>query len=279
MPPTVEQLSSKDAELLRAFLLRDPHQNLYLLGLLEDFGIEPKPNAAPFAFWGAFAGRELQAVLFVGGNGGLVVPCANAPKEVGLLAEHVAKAVKARSALGAKASVDALTRILFSPKPKQVWTQKLYSVSADDLGPFTNPTLRLADTGDFVRVYPLALGWVREVLRRNPAVDDPNGFQARVMARIRAKRTYVLEVGSKIVFKVDVGSRSPHGAELEGLYTLPEERRRGHAVLSLGQISRHLLSSLPRLNLRIDAKDPSLAGVARRVGFVSGAEQRLVIAE
>ena len=97
--------------------------------------------------------------------------------------------------------------------------------------------------------------------------------------RVRARRTYVLEEGGELVFKVDVGSRSQHGAELEGLYTLPAQRRRGHATLCLGQISRHLLSSLPRLTLRVDEQDASLAGIARKVGFVPGRPQRLVLME
>ena len=89
----------------------------------------------------------------------------------------------------------------------------------------------------------------------------------------------LLESEGELVFKIDVGSRSPHGAELEGLFTVPSQRRRGHATLTLGQISRHLLSSLPRLTLRIDDHATSLAGVARKVGFVPGRAQKLVLAE
>ena len=40
-----------------------------------------------------------------------------------------------------------------------------------------------------------------------------------------------------------------------------------------------MLSSLPRLTLRVDDKDPSLAGVARKVGYVGGKVQRLVVSE
>jgi hypothetical protein len=278
MAITVEQLGPKDADLLRAFLVKEPVQNLYLLGVFEEFGIQPKPGRANFAFWGRFSGRELNSAIFVGGGGGLVVPCANAPAEVAMLAEQLAKKVSLRSCMGSKPAVDGLVRTLCKEKPKQSWTQRLFTVSADDLGPFTNPTLRLAQEEDLARVMPLAVGSIRESLQRDPLAEDPEGFQTRVLLRLRGKRTYVLEAGGKIVFKIDVGSRSQYGAELEGLYTLPEERRRGHACLSLGQISRHLLSSLPRLTLRVDDKDPALAGVARKVGYSAGAQQRLVVA-
>ena len=76
---------------------------------------------------------------------------------------------------------------------------------------------------------------------------------------------------------MDIGSRSQHGAELEGLYTVPDERRKGHATLCLGQICRHLLSSLPRLTLRVDEKDES-TGRGSRARWASwpGRVQRLV---
>jgi hypothetical protein len=275
---TVEPLGPKDADSLRAFLAKDPIQNLYLLGLFEEFGIAPKAGRAAFCFWGRFNARELTAAMFVGGSGGLVVPCANAPTEVTQLAEQLQGKVRLQSALGSKTAVDGVVRCLCPGKPQHGWTQRLFNVSADDLGPFTNPTLRLATEEDLPRVLPLAVGCIRETLQRDPLAEDPEGFRTRVALRIKGKRTYVLESNGRIVFKIDVGSRSPFGAELEGLYTAPEDRRRGHATLSLGQISRHLLSSLPRLTLRVDDRDPSLAGVARKVGYSMGAQQRLVLA-
>src|SRR5690606_41512020 len=74
-----------------------------------------------------------------------------------------------------------------------------------------------------------------------------------------------------------IGSRSQWGAELEGLHTHRHHRRKGHALLNLGQISRHLLSSLPRLSLRVSEQDEVTAKIARRVGYVAGATQRLVL--
>ncbi|MHB8878625.1 MAG: GNAT family N-acetyltransferase [Myxococcaceae bacterium] len=273
----VEQLGPRDAEALRALLSREAVQNLYLLGLFEEFGITPRPGRAPFAFWGRFQGRDLTAALFVGGDGGLVVPSADEPNDLAEIATFLAGQVKLRSCIGGKLAVDALVRHLCAGKPVFSRSQRLFNVSADDLGPFTNPTLRLATEQDVPELVPLAAGSVRESLDRDPLADDPEGFRARVLQRVRGKRTYLLRVGDRLIFKIDVGSRSQYGAELEGLYTIPEERRRGHATLSLGQISRHLLSSLPRLTLRVDDKDPSLAGVARKVGYAAGKLQRLVV--
>jgi hypothetical protein len=275
---TVELLSPKDAGLLRTFLTRDTPHNMYLLGILEEFGMSP---GAGRAFWGRFAGRELSAALFVGGDGGLLVPSASDPQEVAAIAEHVSAhtEVSFKAALGERSAVDALLRYFCPERPRVSRLHKLYTVSADDLGPFTNPTLRLAAERDLPELVQLAAGSVREALDRDPLREDPDGFRARVAQRVRGRRTYVLESDRRLVFKVDVGSRSQHGAELEGLYTIPEERHQDHATLSLGQISRHLLSSLPRLTLRVDERDTGLATVARKVGYMPGKAGRLVLRE
>lgn len=276
---TVEELGPKDADALRALLTRDTPHNLYLLGIVEEFGITPKPGRRPFAFYGRFDKRELTSALFVGGDGGLVIPAANDAQEAAAIAEALAGKVKLRSCMGDQVAVDAVVRHLATGRPRTQLTQRLFRVSADDLGPFTNPTLRLAVEGDLDRVLPLASACVKEMLGRDPLEEDPEGYRARVLQRIRGRRTYVLELDGRIIFKIDVGSRSQYGAELEALYTAPEERRRGHATLSLGQICRHLLSSIPRLTLRVDENNPSLAGVARKVGFVAGKPQRLVVVD
>lgn len=281
MGTSVEQLGQQHADTLRKTLFKDAAQNMYLLGFFEEFGIVPRPGAAPFVYFGRFRDGALVAVLFIGGDGGLIVPACSDAAEVTALAEAVAGKYKVRACTGDKAAVDGILRYFSNgaDKPKRQRTQRLYSVSADDLGPFTNPTLRLATEKDFDGVLKLAAGWIAENFDRDALTEDDVGFRARVMQRIRNRRTYVLESSGKLVFKIDIGPRSMHGAELEGLYTAPEERRRGHATLSLGQISRHLLSSLPRLTLRVDDQDPSLAGVARKVGYIGQKTQRLVVME
>ncbi|WP_044193357.1 GNAT family N-acetyltransferase [Hyalangium minutum] len=280
MPATIEQLGPQHTDALRSFLAKDSTHNIYLLGLFEEFGIVPRAGRARFAFHGRFDGKNLTAALFVGGEGGLVVPSASDPAFISELAESLGSQLRLQASVGEKPTVDALVRILGNnAKPRLSRVQRLFAVSADDLGPFTNPILRLAKEEDLPRLMPLALGAVRELMERDPLAEDPNGYEARVMQRVRGRRTYVLEENGTLIFKVDIGSRSQHGAELEGLYTLPQERNKGHATLCLGQICRHLLSSLPRLVIRVDEKDESTARIARKVGFLAGRVQRLVLLE
>jgi hypothetical protein len=278
MPITVQQLAPSDSDALRALLAKDPAQNLYLLGLLQEFGIAPADHRSSFSYWGRFDGKTLTAALFVGGGGGLMVPSASDGTATGMIADALAERVKLKASVGEKPAVDALVRCLCPGKPRLSKNYRLFAVSADDMGPFTNPLLRLARDEDVPRLLPLARGAVQEIYGRDALAEDPH-FEARVAQRVRARRTYVLEENGEMVFKVDIGSRSQFGAELENLYTVPSQRGKGHATLCLGQISRFLLSSLPRLTLRVEEKDESLARIARKVGYLAGRAQRLVLAE
>lgn len=274
MPVTIEQLGPMHVSPLRALLSKDASNNLYLLGLMEEFGVVCGPDRAPFAFHGRFVDGELTAAVFVGGRGGLIVPSASSVSAIADIARKLVGQVEVRACLGEKPLVDALVQGL-GGAVRHNRTQKLFGVSADDLGPFTNPLLRQATAQDVEQLIPMAAGWVREVYSRDPLTEDPQGFQLRVRQRVTSGRTYVLEQDGRLVFKLDIGSRSQFGAELEGLYTVPDQRNRGHATLCLGQISRFLLSSLPRLALRIDEGANAHAGIARKVGYLAGRQQRV----
>jgi hypothetical protein len=256
-------------------LSRDPAHNMYLLGLMEEFGIVSNRPQKAFTFYGRMVGDEVTAALFVGGEGGLVVPSASSTSHISELAKAVAPRIKVESLLGEASLVDTLVRA-FALTPSFVKTQKLFSVSPNELGPFTNPLLRLATPADVPQLVPLAAAYVRELVKRDPLQEDPTGFELRVRQRVKAERTYVLEENNHLVFKLDVGCRSQFGAELEGVYTGPDHRKKGHATLCLGQISRFLMSSLPRLTVRVDNDAPHFAQIARKVGYLQGRAQKFV---
>src|SRR5262249_42226872 len=192
----------------------------------------------------------LLAAVYAGASG-VIVPAAGKPAEVAAIGQHLAGTVL-RYSIGERSSVDSLVRNLCASRPRLTRTHRLLSASADGLGPFVTPALRLATERDLPALLPLAAGAGRETLERDPMREGTEPFAARVLQRIHGQRTYVMEVDGKLVSKIDVKGRSQFGAELDGLYTAPEERLLGYATLVLGQVSRHLLSSLPRLTLRVD---------------------------
>jgi len=277
MAVQVVKLGPLQAEALQTFLAREPVENLYLLTLLEELGITPAPDRRRgFSFFGCFDGDSLRGALYAAETG-VITPSAGTPAEVAAIAQHLVGTVQLRYSIGERSSVHSLVRHLCSNRPRLMRPHRLLSVSADGLGPFVTPALRLATEGDLPALLPLAAGAVREALERDPMREGADPFAARVLQRVRGQRTYVMEVDGKLVSKIDVKGRSQFGAELDGLYTAPEERLRGYATLVLGQVSRHLLSSLPRLALRVDEASEGMLTAARKVGYGDNQTEQLLV--
>ncbi|MFN0061588.1 MAG: GNAT family N-acetyltransferase [Myxococcaceae bacterium] len=271
----VDVLTPGDLPALKDLLARDAAHRLFLSGVLAQHGIAPHPGSPAFYFLGERTGRSLSSVVFVGGDGELVVPAADKAADLAPLLMRHATSVRLRATFGDQDAVETVLRHWFPAAPrKQIRNQRMFVVTADDLGPFTNPALRLAREADIPRLIPMASAAAQEGLGETPWLDMSLDFAARVRHRVLDARTFVLEEAGELAFKVDLASRSDHGAELEGLYVAPAHRHRGHATLSLGQVCRQLLSKLPRLAMRIDDGHTATASVARRVGFLAQKVQR-----
>ena len=261
---------------LRAYLSKDPVQNLYALGVLDEHGlaagIEAKVSSCGLLDEGKIVGA---AVL--GGRGGVALPCVFDPGAATELGRYMMGRVRVRSVLGERSAVDALVRAAGCGPARWSRPQRLFAASADDLGPFVCPGLRLAQYSDVPDLLQLSAAAIKESMGEDPTAAGPAVLMKRVEARVAAGRTFVLADGNRILVKVDVGVRSRYGAELEGLFTMPGERRRGHATNVLGQLSRMLLSAIPRISIRVDEKDVAVGAVCRKVGFTAMRPQRLVV--
>src|SRR5689334_17971793 len=112
MAVTVELLNARHLDTLRLMLAREPAHNLYLLGILEDYGIVSKGSHPPFQFHGRFVDSELTATVFVGGSGSLIVPSASPTAAIADIAKALSGSFKAASLLGDKGAVDVLVQHL-----------------------------------------------------------------------------------------------------------------------------------------------------------------------
>jgi GNAT superfamily N-acetyltransferase len=263
-------------EELRAFLAKDPIQNTYALGVLEEHRTGG-PGGAAVTYHALLEGEQLAGVAVVAARGGLVLPCVADPSGALKLGQSLADKVKLRSALGERGAVDALLRGLACGQPRLSRLQRLFAASADDLGPFVCPELRAAEPADLPQLIALAAASIQEAFGEDPLQADARAFARRVAVRAAAGRTFIYSEAGKVLVKIDVGARSRHGAELEGLFTLPTARRRGLATNVLGQLARTTLGAIPRIIMRVDEKDAALAAVCRKVGMLPKSSQRMVV--
>jgi len=266
----VKELSAEHDAALRNLLSVEALRNLRLLDAWEEASMEPSRH------YGLFSGQRLLAAALVEPSSGRVLPSACAPDHARALGTSLAGTVVLRLSLGDRVAVEALLGSLCSSKPRQLVAHRLFTASPDHLGPFLTRALRLANEDDGPRLVQMNAAELAESFDGPPA-ERAEVLEARVLHRIRRRRTWVLELEGSLATKVDLGAQTRLGAELEGIYTLPEHRFLGCATLALGQLSRNLLSSTPRLTLRIADSADGLLAVARKVGYVAGSVQQLLV--
>jgi len=272
----VEQLGSAEADPVHSFLAREPLKNLHLLAVLEERA-RVSPGDGRLEVHAAFAADQITALALVDPERGLVLPSAmGSSSDFFAIGEHLASSVHLRRSVGEKAAVEALVKALGKTAIRTSHVHRLYWVSPDQLGPYLQPGLRLATESDLPRLLALAERALTESLGSAPTAPELSALERQTLENVRLHRSRVFEVEGQLVLKVEVSFRCSLGAELEGLYTAPEYRRRGYATLALGHLSRQLLASLPRLTMR--AAD-ALAGVARKVGYQSGPSVQLLVTD
>ncbi|MBI5548418.1 MAG: DUF4081 domain-containing protein [Deltaproteobacteria bacterium] len=275
-PVQVIELAPERIEELRAFLAKDPVQNLYALGALEEHGLAVGVDAPVGAFALLDEGRVIGAVV-LGGRGGITMPCVFDPGAAAELGRYLVGQVRIRSVLGERSAVDALARAAGCGPARWSRPQRLFAASADDLGPFVCSGLRSAVPSDVPDLLQMTIASIKESTGEDPVAGGSAVLSRRVEARVAAGRTYVLSEGGRLIVKIDVGVRSRHGAELEGLFTVPNDRHKGHATNVLGQLSRMLLSSIKHVTMRVEEKDNAIAAVCRKVGLTAMRPQRLLV--
>ncbi|WP_373047042.1 GNAT family N-acetyltransferase [Vulgatibacter sp.] len=269
----ISRLSRADEGELRALLATDPVTYCFPCAILDERGI----GSGQVLFHGLRQGGALKAAVAIIGKARLAVPIGGEKKEQ----QELGKALRGqiRGVIGRRDLADSLWEAGGTEEPWLVHAHRLYRITAEDMGPWTAPGLRLATASDLPEVLPYAAAMQEEETGRDPLAEDPAGYRDRTAARIDAGRLYVLEEDGEVVFQVAMGAVGSFGAQLEGVYTPPIFRGLGYASQGLGQLCRTQLSRLPRLTLTVNEANREAVALYRKLGFVQGAAFRMIRAD
>ena len=267
---TIERLGPTHLAETFAFLDIDPVLNVYLMALaLRDALSRPHDE-----FWAARRDGEIVGLVHLGGQSGAVLPVGEDPTALRLLADRVVSRLPALPSryqvIGPRDAVAAVAERLRRDgvEPRLFRHQCYMSLDRGALAEFERvPDLRRAVREDFDMLYASGAMLRLEELEEDPRLADPASFAKRVEDECRDGYTHVWLDDEGLCFRASVSALTPEAAQVSGVYTPGERRRRGLARRALSELCARLLDRSRAVCLFVnDFNAPALA-LYRRIGF------------
>jgi predicted GNAT family acetyltransferase len=265
----VARLTERHTAAIQALLLDDPLVNLFLLGYVEAVGVHR-------AYWyGVLDGEAVRAlVLLVPGR--LMVPWAPDPDDAARLGDTLRRRHRPCMVVGPREASDAAWRTWAPDATIDKWhDQRLYVSDVPPRGE-DPPGFRRAVPADAEVLVRQSAAMELEDIGRRAFASDPAGYAAVVRRRIDQGQTWVIERDGRIAFQINVGTTTPHGAQVGGTYVPPDLRGHGLARAGMEALGRRLLPHHGRLTLHVNEANAPAVRTYERSGYRPHAAYRLI---
>lgn len=282
------RLSAEDRGRALDLLLSAPEDNLVLIDQVERLAESLPGGELPPQIHGTFDGERLTAVaalrpgiaLSHGIDERALAALRPALSRIptGLLKSEratVAKLWPELARVGREALIDRIelayrlnSRSFVSPRPG--------SGAGLPTASSTTATARPARIGDLASLVYAARASLWEEQRPDPAVRDPVGFARWVESRIGHAR--VVCEGERVVFVAYADVRRRQGWLVQGVYTWPDVRRRGHARLGMtALLAEAFAAGAAHVQLAVVSGNERASRLYRQLGFEPFAELRTIL--
>lgn len=278
----IAPLGHRHTPWLRSQLALNPCENVYLLALLDVTGTA-QTGSPGGTLYGIFDGDRPIAAYWVGGN---IIPVAATAATNEVLARKLnADGRSACSLIGRREVVVDLQSRLNWGQPRGVrGRQPLLAMSSDPLVA-PDPEVRLATLDQLHTVFAASVDMFTNEVGFSPIEGGESSYLARVRGIIRggncfARISATLPHGGpvsrwpardraeQVLFKADIGIRSPRIVQVQGVWVHPEVRNQGVGAAGMAAVvSATREAGHPTVSLYANDYNESALRMYRRVGF------------
>jgi predicted GNAT family acetyltransferase len=266
---TIQQLTDEHETEALAFLASRSVDTLYMIGLIQDNGVESPFNRGTFYGYRDNE-RRLQGVALIGHA---------------TLVETESEDVLA--AFARLAHTHAQAHVIMGDQDKlgRFWKHYLASGHAEPslicrellfeqrwpvatMEPVEG--LRQATLDELLQVMVVQARLAEAESGVNPLERDAEGFRLRTARRIEQGRVWVWVKDGRLIFKVDIMSETTEVIYLEGVYVHAEERGKGYGLRCMSQLGRRFLARTNSVCLLVNERNKD----AQRFFFKAGYKLR-----
>ncbi|MBK6689589.1 MAG: GNAT family N-acetyltransferase [Deltaproteobacteria bacterium] len=264
------RLSQRDAAAAFALAERDPDRCTFIAGWIHDGGLSDSPRVPRGWLLGEMDGTQLLGLLYLS-DSGILVPAVNT--QVGIdevIAFGQRQPDVVRVIVGERNLVETIWSGLErrGARARLVRDQLAFAIQAGDLRSDSALSLERATENDLDEVVHASAAMAREEARDDPEGRNPHLFRMRILERVRRGRDFLhRDLAGHLDFKANVSALSSVGGQIEGIYTLPEVRRRGLGKAGTATITRWVLSQCGRAFLLVNEDNDPARALYESLGY------------
>jgi uncharacterized protein len=270
---SIRPLSPADHAAAYQFLAKNPWENVMMMAVLWEWGLEASRVRDFFLFERR---GEIRGVASFARDVALSGDDPEGLAAFGRLALPRRPAL--RRIISPKREVDAFWEIYgeiglpihFDRR------QVLYRLSRERLVALTSPELREARPGDLDALLESGAAMNREELGIDPMATEPAAFRARVRGLIERRRIYCIIDEQGVAFQTAIHSQTPEAAQIAGVYTRPDRRGQGLATRALAEVCRRRLGSVASCCLFVNDFNAPARRAYEKIGFEEVGEFRAI---